>query len=299
MSTTKPPIRAAGAVVLRTTPEARAGEQDVALIHRERYDDWTLPKGKLERDEWPAVAAVREVAEETGLTVRLGVPLDRMRYRLPDGDTKIVDHWVATVVAEEPRPPDEEVDAVEWVPVAAARTRLTHDIDRALLDQAVSLPPTTPLVLLRHCKAVSRKDWSAADADRPLSPYGERQAMRVVSLLGAYGIERVTSSAWLRCVQSVRPYAATLGVDVEPHPALTEDAFESDPEAAADVVAEARMRTAAGLPTVVCGHRPGLPQAQEGLDIPPRKLRTGEAAVAHLDREGNLVAVEWQRAVSS
>src|SRR3954469_10161873 len=84
-------ILAAGAVVLR--------KGRVLLVHRPAYDDWSFPKGKLDPGEHAAVAAVREVGEETGVRVRLGVPLARQSY--PNGGrTKVVDYWIGRVVGD-------------------------------------------------------------------------------------------------------------------------------------------------------------------------------------------------------
>ena len=87
-------VRAAGAVVTR-----KGG--DVLLVHRPRYDDWSFPKGKLDPGEHAVTAAVREVAEETGLDVRLGPPLPGQRYRLANGRTKAVSYWTARVVGDD------------------------------------------------------------------------------------------------------------------------------------------------------------------------------------------------------
>src|SRR5690349_1211197 len=86
-------MRSAGVVVFRP------GKQ-VLLVHRPKYDDWSFPKGKLDRGEHPAAAAVREVAEETGLAVRLGVPLGSQRYPISRG-TKSVTYWAGRVVGDD------------------------------------------------------------------------------------------------------------------------------------------------------------------------------------------------------
>ena len=107
-------VRAAGAVVLR--------KGRVLLVHRPAYDDWSFPKGKLDRGETTVAAAVREVEEETGLRVRLGVPLSRQSY-LTAARTKVVDYWVGRVVGDHDVSgylANAEIDEVAWVDVEKA-----------------------------------------------------------------------------------------------------------------------------------------------------------------------------------
>lgn len=125
-------ILAAGAVLYRHAP----GGIEVALIHRRRHDDWTFPKGKLEPGEHVIAAAVREVREETGISPVLGRPLATVRYQV-EGRPKRVDYWAAPVDAGSSAPPfvpNQEVDALEWLPSPEAATRLTYAHDQRLLD---------------------------------------------------------------------------------------------------------------------------------------------------------------------
>ncbi|HMR14215.1 MAG TPA: NUDIX domain-containing protein, partial [Arachnia sp.] len=98
-------VRAAGAVVLR----GEGDDQEVLLIHRQRYDDWSLPKGKGKVDELSPATAVREVLEETGYVVRLGLRLPTIRYNVSRGP-KSVEYWRAVVVEEREFVPNDEVD---------------------------------------------------------------------------------------------------------------------------------------------------------------------------------------------
>lgn len=299
------PIRAAGAVVLRE----HDGVTEVALVHRDRYQDWTIPKGKLEKGELACEAAVREVAEETGCRISLGAPLDRTSYPVPDG-TKLIDWWVATLQEQASREPDAEISAVQWFPVDQALETLTHEHDRTVLRQAVSMPATTAVVVVRHAKAVKRSDWGSGEDDRPITSYGRRQARRLCGVLGAYGITVIHSSPWLRCVQTITPYLTssqrpehrepghpdTHDTCARLWPELTEAAGHDQPEEHRQrwrELADEAVRDR--LPAVICGHRPTLPVALEVLGIAGRKVRTAELVVVHLDADAVPVAHEWHR----
>lgn len=286
------PIKAAGAVVLR--PGADGDE--VLMVHRERYRDWTLPKGKLEGDELACEAAVREVEEETGCRIALSSPLDRTHYRV-SGRPKIIDWWVGRAVTVAPRPADHEISAVQWFPAAVAMEQLTHEQDRVVLRQALALPATTAVVVLRHAKAVKRGDWSDGEATRPITGYGRRQSRRVAQILAAYGIAAIHSSPWARCVQTVVPHVEAAGVHAELWPELTEDAAKDAPDdhrARWRTIADDTVRSA--VPSVICGHRPTLPVALDVLGIEHHKFRTAELVVAHLDADGTALAHEWWHA---
>jgi 8-oxo-dGTP pyrophosphatase MutT (NUDIX family) len=123
-------VRAAGGVVWREGP---AGEE-VLLVHRPKYDDWSLPKGKLEPGETDEEAAVREVAEETGLQCRLGDEIGSVSYIDRRGRPKVVRYW-SMEAGEGEFTPHDEVDAVQWVGLDEARRVLSYDTDRRVLDQ--------------------------------------------------------------------------------------------------------------------------------------------------------------------
>jgi 8-oxo-dGTP diphosphatase len=108
----------------------------IALIHRPKYDDWSLPKGKLCAGEAPWEAALREVEEETGLVCRLVVPLPTQHY-LAQGRPKEVRYWGAVPLRGEFRP-NREVDRMKWLKPEKARAKLTHDRDRTLIDALLS-----------------------------------------------------------------------------------------------------------------------------------------------------------------
>jgi 8-oxo-(d)GTP phosphatase len=280
-------VLAAGAVVFR--PGKR-----VLLVHRPRYDDWSFPKGKLDPGEHVTSAAVREVSEETGLHVRLGVPLSSQRYPVTGGRTKQVSYWVGRVVGSDDVSgyrPNNEIDAVEWVPYDAAMDRLTYDYDRATLKEArPQRRRTHAVVLLRHGHARSRKGWRQDDRLRPLVQLGRTQAQRLVPMLAAYDVTRVVSSGSMRCLETVTPYADTTGWSLEIADGISEEG------ASASSVAEVVDGLVAGDDSaVLCTHRPVLPSVLDALGLEDTKLEPGSMLVVHL-RQGTVTATELHRA---
>ncbi|ATE56917.1 NUDIX hydrolase [Actinosynnema pretiosum] len=219
----RPVIRAAGAVL-------RDGDL-VAVVHRPRYDDWSLPKGKLDRGEAAPAAAVREVFEETGFRAVLGPYLRAVRYAV-DGVPKVVDYYAADVVAGS-FAPNEEVDELRWLSPAEAAGLVSRDEDRAVLAAFTALPGgLRTLLLVRHAKAGKREHWSGDDDLRPLSAAGWRQAEALRGVLPLWGASRVHAAPRLRCEQTVRAVADDLGVPVRSEPALSEEGYWPDRDAA-------------------------------------------------------------------
>ncbi|MFI5525919.1 NUDIX hydrolase [Streptomyces platensis] len=130
MTSPQKPVRAAGCVLWRRAPTEDGLE--IALVHRPKYDDWSHPKGKLKRGENALAGAVREVAEETGMDCRPGAPLPTSSYDA-NGRPKTVRYWAAEALAGA-FTPSTEVDRLEWLSPAEARTRLTQERDRPLVD---------------------------------------------------------------------------------------------------------------------------------------------------------------------
>jgi 8-oxo-dGTP diphosphatase len=266
------------------------------IIHRKRYDDWTLPKGKVEAGEPVPVCAVREVHEETGVTIRLSVPLDSITYEAGNAGLKKVDYWGGVVLDVVPRAPDAEVDVVSWLPLRAALSRLTYSHDHFLVQQYLDQPPATPLIILRHAKAMDRKDWSRKDAARPINSRGRRQSNLLVPLLDAYGVTKIVSSPSTRCVATVLPYAHQHELALETYGLLTEEEGVDDPDGVAKLIHQVRAAAVkTGEPTVVCVHRPVLPHILDALDIPPTTLATGEFLVTHLTADETVHALERHR----
>ncbi len=124
-------VRAAGGVLLRRGED---GGDEVLLVHRPRYDDWSLPKGKCEPGETDEACARREVYEETGIRVTLGASLPEVRYLDHKGRPKVVRYWQMQAT-EDPGPfaPNDEVDEIRWCSLTEARARLSYDHDRDLV----------------------------------------------------------------------------------------------------------------------------------------------------------------------
>ena len=126
-------IRASGGVVVRdgaTGPE-------VLIVHRPRYDDWSLPKGKREPGETDEQCAVREVEEETGFRCSLGPELLPQKYVDRKGRQKVVRYWLMQSQAERAFVPNKEIDQIRWIPVAEVDGALTYSGDR---DQVANVP---------------------------------------------------------------------------------------------------------------------------------------------------------------
>jgi 8-oxo-dGTP diphosphatase len=276
-------VRAAGAVVTR-----KGGE--VLLVHRPKYDDWSFPKGKLDRGEHVVTAAVREVAEETGLDVRLGPALSSQRYRMSNGRFKTVEYWTGRVIGSDDVSryrPNDEIDCVQWVPWDAAMRRLTYSYDRDTLAEAKPLRrKTRALVVLRHGKARSRDSWRKDDRLRPLLKLGETQAQQLVSLLAAFDVTSVHTSSSTRCVQTVTPYVDTTGWPVKKYDELSEE--DATAEGVVELV-DALLDS--GESTVLCTHRPVLPTVLDALRVPEVRLEPGGMLVVH-HRKGRVVATE-------
>ena len=283
-----PPIAAAGVVV------SRKGE--VLLVHRPKYDDWSFPKGKVDPGEHVTTAAVREVAEETGLDIRLGPPLSTQRYTVRNGQerTKLVSYWTGRVIGGDDvatYQPNAEIDAVEWVSLDKAPDWLTYDRDReTLAERALLGRRSEPLIVLRHGKARSRKSWTKDDRERPLGDVGLLQADEVVPILGAYGIRRILSSSSRRCWTTLSPFADVSDIDLE----VTRDLSEED-ATARSVARHVHRLLIKTEPTVLCTHRPVLPHVYEALGVPDPKLRPGAMLVVH-HRNGHVLATEQHQA---
>jgi 8-oxo-dGTP diphosphatase len=286
MAKQAPTMRSAGCVVWRDGGH----EPEVVVVHRPRYDDWSFPKGKLERGERPLVAAAREVAEETGLRVRIGPRLRDDHYPLQTGQAKVVSYWVARPPADADLTryePNAEVDQVTWMSLSKARKRLTYPRDVDLLEEfTVSAFDSSSLLVVRHAEARNRRTWKHHDNERPLAADGRRQADRLLPILAAYGVTRVITSDAVRCVDTVLPFVNAYQVKLRLEPALSE-AGMSDRALAklARKALESKKRM------VICTHRLVLPRLLRALGIAEEQIEPGEMIVVHR-RKGKVLSTE-------
>lgn len=226
------------------------GNRRIALVHRPRYDDWTFPKGKLQPGETDEQTAIREVEEETGLRCALGLDLGTVEYRDGEGRRKVVRYWVMEP-GDGTFTPGDEVDELRWLAAEEIAPELSYDHDRQLLETYLRAAGEASAYLVRHGKAGARSAWTEDDRLRPLSKAGRRQADALVTAFRGLDVERVVSSPYVRCVQTVRPLALDRGLPVETSEALAEGA---PPEQALALLEEA-VRT----PTVFCTHGDVVP----------------------------------------
>jgi 8-oxo-dGTP diphosphatase len=257
-------VVAAGGAVWRHTAD---GDTEVALVHRRRYDDWSLPKGKLDAGEHALTAAVREIAEETGLDVVVGRRSVRTRYPVPEGE-KRVDYWVMQAVGGEFKPND-EVDELSWLPVPAAVDLVAYEQDRLVLAdlQRTDVPLMPSLLLVRHGRAGDRSDWDGPDDQRPLDARGRRQAGRLARVLPEFGPTALFSARRTRCEQTLAPLARVLGLPVLPLTELGEEEFADDPDAGMALVEGfLEPRDEPGV-TVVCSQGGAIPSVLMRLGV--------------------------------
>jgi 8-oxo-dGTP pyrophosphatase MutT (NUDIX family)/phosphohistidine phosphatase SixA len=256
-------VTAAGALCWRV----RNHKLQVLLIHRPRYKDWSWPKGKIDAGETTPECAVREVREEVQVDVQLGIPLPTVHYRVPSG-IKEVFYWAARLEDAEPVPDGSEVDDVKWCQVPEALTLLSNPSDREPLEKLVTAHSrgdldTYPFVVVRHAKAKPRSSWSKAEGERPLAATGRRQALAVSRMLAAWRPQRIATSPWVRCVQTITPYASAQQLKLRSVPQLTEHAAGRNPKKARAAI-EALLDK--NKSTAVCTHRPVLPQVIKVLE---------------------------------
>ena len=203
----------------------------IAVIHRPRYDDWSLPKGKAEPGETMPVAAAREIAEETGFLVALGRRVGQARYRVSAGQ-KTVEYYSAAVL-DGRFVPNKEVDRLEWLSVSAARRRLSYEFDRDVVDRFTELPlDLATVILVRHARAGHRESFAGDDNSRPLDGKGRRQALALATDLLPFAPSAVYSAPLVRCWATLEPLANRLGVPITAEPDLAEETYRDDPGAA-------------------------------------------------------------------
>jgi 8-oxo-dGTP pyrophosphatase MutT (NUDIX family)/phosphohistidine phosphatase SixA len=281
------PTPAAGAVLWRPFESS----VQVALVHRPRYDDWTLPKGKLENREQPLWAAIREVKEETGADVQLGRRLTSVQYLVNDAP-KRVSYWSMRYRSGAHQPSD-EVDTIQWLTIAEATRQLSYSIDRGVLADFARLPAQVSTVLLmRHAKAGKRSDYRGEDTQRPLDKLGRRLARDSVACLQAFGPEAVTAADRVRCEQTVRPLADRLGLAVSSGPEFSDEAYLADPKPAVlSLIAQAERHRV----SVICSQGKAIPGLLADLAIPRSPGSPRSASSDKPSRKGSVWALSVHR----
>jgi 8-oxo-dGTP diphosphatase len=285
-------VLAAGAVLWRSSDDG--GEPEVALIHRPRYDDWSLPKGKVDIGESEPVTAVREIYEETGYSSHLGRRLTSVSYPVEKQGLKKVQYWAARTVDGDFTPND-EVDELKWLPVSAAIKQLQYAHDRKVLRRFAKLPADTKSILIvRHGTAGSKSRYKGDDRLRPLDKHGRAQAESLVGQLLAFGADTLYAADRTRCNQTIEPLAEELGVRIHSEPLLTEEAYADDRKAARRRILE--IAATAGTP-VICTQGKVIPDlidwwsARDGVRPDKSRNRKGSTWVMS-SWQGNLVAAD-------
>ena len=285
------PIRAAGAVLWR--PQETTGAPEIAVVHRPRYDDWSLPKGKLEAGETELLAAVREVEEETGFSCHLGRRLQSVTYPVK-GTTKKVRYWAARCAGGE-FVPNDEVDELKWLPLEQAISQVDYALDRKVLRRFAKVPAdTTTVLVVRHATAGSKSRYRGDDRKRPLDKRGRAQAESLVGQLLAYGARELFAADRVRCHQTLDPLAEELGVAVHTETALTAEAYADDRKTARHRVLD--IAATANHP-VICTQGEVIPDliawwcARDGISPDKSRNRKGSTWVLSL-AGGRLVSAD-------
>ncbi|MEY4655408.1 MAG: NUDIX hydrolase [Rhodoluna sp.] len=272
-------IVAAGAILWRKVD----GDLKVLVIHRDRYDDWSWPKGKLDKHEHVNVAAIREIKEETGLKVHLGVKLAVVEYRV-DKVKKYVHYWAAEVtdamLQAQKFVPDEEVGSLDWFSVKEAKKKLTYKHDLEPLEKLVELDQagqlkTRAMIILRHAKATPRDQWAKGETTRPLLPIGAVQATALTKVLASFGPKLVVSSRWKRCVDTVTPFVAKYRVRLVERSQLSELGAKNGPRRTQKLV---HKLIGGEKSFVICSHRPAFPTIVEAISHYADKHKRKELA---------------------
>ena len=247
---------------------------ELCLVYRPKYDDWSWPKGKNEPKESHRHTAVREVGEETGYAVTLGPHIAQIEYPLENEGKKSISksgaknssqnnnktevvkrihYWMMREIDEnaamkrlpafgpiKPAKPT-EIGNVIWLTPSKARKKLTHDSDRKVLDAFLEKlhdgqTEYKTLILVRHGKAESRKSWQGSEATRPITPLGSAASYALGRELACYAPNRIVSSPWKRCVETVTTFAHDSSLYIEQIAELTEDHHENKPKSTLSVL---------------------------------------------------------------
>lgn len=286
-------IRAAGALLWRETLDR---DIEIALIHRPKYDDWTLPKGKIETGETALQCAYRELIEETGIKASFTRQLGSVEYEEGDQLKRVI-YWAAHCALDSSTfLPNEEVDDLRWLSIDEGSAQCTHDSDREIIKNFGSQEQRTDtLIILRHTKALERGDWDEVDSQRTLSEVGFDQAQLLIKHLEPFAIDEIYTSDYVRCVQTVTPLAHSRGLNITQVPSLNEETFEEDPSRSISF-ANALKQDEKNI--LMCSHNPVIPTMLRGIlntklknkDL--IKLEPGDAWIIHRVK-GEIVGLDY------
>lgn len=269
-------VFAAGGVLWRGDP----WDPGVAVIHRPKYDDWSLPKGKAKVGEHLIVTALREVREETGYRPRIGPFLTTFQYPVTTGgrtSTKVVTYWSMRSAGGSFQA-NSEVDQMKWVSIDKARARLTAPSDRAVLDTfRLARRDTEPLLLIRHgaTQEASRKTKGCPEG-RPLNRAGRDQAVSLVPVLERLGVTDLLSADLAASVDMLTPFATATGLEVRREAQLNDAGFVGNETDVADLV---RRDAASNEALVVCGGKRVIAGLLSTLGYSPYVRRPRETAL--------------------
>jgi 8-oxo-dGTP diphosphatase len=306
--TIAPPVLAAGAVCWRIV----GGKVKILLVHRTQHKDISLPKGKVDPGEMLPQTAVREIAEETGLVVGLGAPLGQVEYKIPSGRDKIVYYWSAEVDAHAVETakftPNDEIAALEWVPISKARSILSYPHDVEIVDVLAERiragrARTFAMIVVRHGKAVPHEAWDGPDATRPLLLRGTAQAASIAPGIAAYRPQKIITSTAARCIATISPLAALTGLVPKESAGISQDAYHHGNSSVPRMIAK---RIKDKKTVVLCSHGPVIPEIIDEIAeltgtpattdfLSMGSLATGEFSVLHVSTEhprSGIVALE-------
>ncbi|MDK7191792.1 NUDIX hydrolase [Bifidobacterium sp. UMB1197] len=275
---------------------------ELCLVYRPKYNDWSWPKGKNEANESHRHTAVREVGEETGYAVTLGPHIAQIEYPLENEGKKSsakssaqnnsqpevikrIHYWMMQEISEsaalkrlpafgpiKPAKPT-EIGNVIWLTPEKARKKLTHDSDQLVLDAFLERIKSgqanyKTLILVRHGKAESRKAWQGSEATRPITPLGSAASYALGRELACYAPDKIISSPWKRCLETVDAFAKNSSINIEKVAELTEDFHDKNPKSTLNVLTSEiknlidttndgnTTETTTATTTVMCLHRP-------------------------------------------
>jgi 8-oxo-dGTP diphosphatase len=269
------------------------------VVHRPKYDDWSLPKGKAKKGEHLLVTAMREMAEETGHRALLGPSLTTVRYLVRSAGRpalKSVRYWSMRATDGEFLA-SREVDALQWLPLDAARQLVTSASDKRVLDAFARAPrDTRPLLLVRHAAtAPPAGKQNHHGSPQGLSESGRAQAAALVPVLDGLGVTRLVSADLPACTQTLAPFAESSGVTVRREAILTSKGFAGNEQEATD---EVRRAAVAPETVVVCGQQRVIARLLAALGEgggvgPPKRAAVGKGGWWLLHhRDGAITAYE-------